>query len=114
MEKRIRQRLIRYVRGRLPLPDLHMWLVELTWELNEEAQPKSLQLAHAAILAIAEYEHGDISVTNLHQRLLALAQTASFGTPPPIVTAASSITQEARWVPAQLVAAGRRSEAVPA
>jgi hypothetical protein len=113
MERRLRQRLIRYVRGLVSLDDLATYLVDVTWDLNADAQPVVAELGYSALLAIAEFEHGHMTANQLRDRLLALAHTAYFGLPPQLATASSSLTTQAlRWAPPPVVEADRRSEAV--
>ncbi len=114
MENQIRKKLLRYVSGRASLDDIESWLLAETWDLDEAAEPGAAELAYGALLAVAEHGLGHASEAELRNRLRSLAHTANFGSPPKIATATSSSTHRAGWAQPRLVAADRRSEAVPA
>jgi hypothetical protein len=72
----IRERVIVFLAGELTLPQFQEWLVANTWDVEQRGDPHATDLTYEIKLALAEHSRGDISPTELHDRLRNAVTTA--------------------------------------
>jgi hypothetical protein len=62
--------------GEETLPDFQDWLVGATWDVEEQRKPQAIDMTYEIKLALAEHSRGDISLSEVRQRLSELVQTS--------------------------------------
>jgi hypothetical protein len=65
----IRERVIAFLAGELPLPQFQEWLVEKTWDIEEQGDLTATGVTYEIKLALAEHSRGDISGNELRDRM---------------------------------------------
>jgi hypothetical protein len=73
----IRERVISFLMEELPLPEFQEWLVGATWDVEDHGNPEAINLTYAIKLALAEHGRGDISSSDLRDRLSELVETTA-------------------------------------
>jgi hypothetical protein len=72
----IRDQVTSLLSGNLTLPQFQEWLVANTWDVEEQGDPHATDVTYEIKLALAEHSRGDISRTQLQNRLLDAIKTA--------------------------------------
>jgi hypothetical protein len=72
----IHEHIIAYLAGEQSLPEFHDWLVGATWNVEDQGDSHAVDLSYDIKLAVAEHSRGDISLSDLRERLSALVATA--------------------------------------
>jgi hypothetical protein len=72
----IRERVISFLAGELTLPQFQEWLVEKTWDVEGQGDPKATDVTYEIKLALAEHSRGDISWNELRDRMSDAIKTA--------------------------------------
>ena len=72
----IREQVASFLSGNLTLSQFQEWLVANTWDVEEHADPHATDVTYEIKLALAEHSRGDISQTQLQDRLLDAIKTA--------------------------------------
>jgi hypothetical protein len=65
----IRERVTAFLAGELTRTQFQEWLVANTWDVEQRGDPQATDLTYEIKLALAEQSRGDISQTELHERL---------------------------------------------
>jgi hypothetical protein len=65
----IRERVTAYLTGDLTRSQFQDWLVANTWDVEQRGDAQATDLTYEIKLALAEHSRGDISRTELHDRL---------------------------------------------
>jgi hypothetical protein len=76
----IRERVIAFLAGDLPLPEFQEWLVANTWDVEEHGDPHATDVTYEIKLALAEHSRGDISGDELRDRMSKAVKTAVHAT----------------------------------
>ena len=72
----IRERVTAYLAGDLTRAQFQEWLVANTWDVEQRGDPQATDLTYEIKLALAEHSRGDISRTQLQDRLRDAIKTA--------------------------------------
>ena len=72
----IRERVIAFLAGELTLPQFQEWLVATTWDIERHGDPTATDVTYEIKLALAEHSRGDISSSDLHDRMSEAVKTA--------------------------------------
>jgi hypothetical protein len=113
LESQMREWIVRYLAREVALQDLEAWLVPASWDIDEEDDPGSAEVAYTAQLLLAERAHDHLSQTALDEHLRQLVSKGRLGVSSQQVTASSASTQQAPWT-LQVAGVGKRSEVAPA
>jgi hypothetical protein len=65
----IREQVTAFLAGELTRPQFQEWLVTNTWDVEQRGDPQATELTYEIKLALAEHSRGDISLTELQDRL---------------------------------------------
>jgi hypothetical protein len=65
----LRDHVIAFLAGEIALPDFQDWLVGATWDVEEQGDPRAVDMTYEIKLALAEHARGDISVGEFRERL---------------------------------------------
>ena len=72
----IRERVTAYLAGELTRSQFQEWLVANTWDVEQRGDSQATDLTYEIKLALAEHSRGDISRTQLQDRLRDAIKTA--------------------------------------
>ena len=72
----IREQVTAFLAGELTWPQFQEWLIANTWDVEQREDPQATDLSYEIKLALAEYSRGDISRTQLQDRLRDAIKTA--------------------------------------
>jgi hypothetical protein len=65
----LRDQITALLAGETPLPDFQDWLIGATWNVEEQNDPRAIDMTYEIKLAMAEHARGDISLEEFHERL---------------------------------------------
>ena len=65
----MRERVTAYLSGAITRAQFQDWLIANTWDVEQRGDPQVTDLTYEIKLALAEQSRGDISRTELHDRL---------------------------------------------
>ena len=72
LDRQIRERLVRYVRGEMTLRDFNRWFMPATWNVHQTADMATRRLVGAIGLALAELSVGHATEAEVQDELRAL------------------------------------------
>ena len=89
----LRDHLIQFLSGDLPLDSFEDWFVQSSWNMHKDSDLHAQRLAYAVELRLAEYNNGHLPEADLQNELRQLVNSIPVSESPTVIISTGSSTQ---------------------